>query len=89
MEKHEEDEEFDKLDHILEQSGCLKELEESNDEDDEYSDGPDQESVESKRQISEQVDGMAEYQQNMALSSISYKHFMKTLKNLNASLNYS
>ncbi|CAG5087656.1 Oidioi.mRNA.OKI2018_I69.PAR.g11596.t1.cds [Oikopleura dioica] len=30
MEKHpEEDEEFDKLDHILEQSGCLKELEES------------------------------------------------------------
>ena len=29
MEKPDEDEEFDKLDHILEQSGCLKELEES------------------------------------------------------------
>ena len=31
MEKVDEDEEFDKLDHILEQSGCLKELEESKD----------------------------------------------------------
>ena len=31
MEKPDEDEEFDKLDHILEQSGCLKELEESKD----------------------------------------------------------
>ena len=31
MEKPDDDEEFDKLDHILEQSGCLKELEESKD----------------------------------------------------------
>jgi len=31
MEKKDDDEEFDKLDHILEQSGCLKELEESKD----------------------------------------------------------
>ena len=67
----------------------MKELEEKFDEDDEFSDGSDLETEEATRQINEQVDGIAEYQQNMALSLINYKDFMKTLKSLNASHNYS
>ena len=67
----------------------MKELEEKFDEDGEFSDGFDQETEEATRQVSEQVDGLAEYQQNMALSLINYKDFLKTLKGLNASHNYS
>ena len=67
----------------------MKELEEKFDENDEFSDGSDLETEEATRQVSEQVDGLAEYQQNMALSLINYKDFMKTLKNLNAISNYS
>ena len=67
----------------------MKELEEKFDENEEFSDGADQEAEEETRQISEQVDGMVEYQQSIALSFVNYKDYMRILKNLNASLNYS
>ena len=47
-------------------------------ENSDFSDESDQEEH-AQRQINEQVDGLAEYQQNIALSRIKYKNFIKTL----------
>ena len=59
-------------------------------ENDEFSDGSEQEQEQddAERQISERVDGLAEYQQNLPLSRIKYNNFVKALKNTSASSLY-
>ena len=59
-------------------------------ENDEFSDGSEleQEQELAEREISERVDGLAEYQQNLPLSRIKYNDFIKALKNTSASSLY-
>ena len=54
-------------------------------ENDEFSDGSDQERDHAQRQISERVDGLAEYEQNLPLSRIRYNDYIKALKGINSS----
>ena len=58
-------------------------------ENDEFSDGSEQEQELVQRQISERVDGLAEYQRNIPLSCIKYIDFIKTLRNISPSSSYS
>ena len=57
-------------------------------ENDQFSDGSDQEQEHAQRHINERVDGLAEYQSNLALTRIRYSIFMKALKSINASSKY-
>ena len=59
-------------------------------ENDELSYGSDQEQQQehTQRQISERVDGLAEYQQNLPLSQIKYNDYIKALKSTSASSLY-
>ena len=57
-------------------------------ENDQFSDGSDQEQEFAQRQISERVDGLAEYQSNLLLTQIRYNVFMKALKSMSASSKY-
>ena len=56
----------------------------------EFSDGSNQDSEQehAQRQISEKVDGLAEYQQNLPLSRTKYNDFIKALKGISASILY-
>ena len=66
----------------------MKQLDEKY-ENDEFSDGSEQEPEHVQRQISERVDGLAEYQRNIPLSCIKYIDFIQILKNISASFTYS
>ena len=55
----------------------------------EFSDGSDQEQEPAQRHISERVDGLAEYQQNIPLACIKYNVFIQNLKKISASSKYS
>ena len=57
-------------------------------ENEEFTDGSDQELEHAQRQISERVDGLAEYQQNLPLSRTKYNDFIKALKSISASTLY-
>ena len=65
----------------------MRQLDEKNDNG-ELSDGSDQEPELESMQVSERMDGLAEYEHHLPLHRIRYKFFIETLKVINASSNY-
>ena len=65
----------------------MRQLDEKNDNG-ELSDGSDQEPELESMQVSERMDGLAEYEHNLPLHRIKYRFFIERLRNINASSNY-